>query len=176
MRTEENLAALVAELETNCGDFFEACRECRLSPSFVRKWMNEDSEVKTKIEEAGKVGALRIESEAIRRAVKGVEEDIYYQGEVVGSKTNYSDGLMSLILKKRLRDTYGDEPAQTNVQVLNNINVMPRANSYEEWLGMVEATNNQQKALPAPDSEPLDVEFKQVLPPPELDPNMADIL
>lgn len=39
--------------------------------------------------------------EAIRRAVSGVEEDVYYKGEVVGRKTNYSDNLLMGLLKAR---------------------------------------------------------------------------
>lgn len=36
--------------------------------------------------------------EAFRRAVEGIDEDVYYEGEVVGKKKVYSDSLLSKIL------------------------------------------------------------------------------
>lgn len=39
--------------------------------------------------------------EAKRRAVHGVEEDVYYKGEVVGQKRVYSDSLLQTLLKAK---------------------------------------------------------------------------
>ena len=47
-----------------------------------------------------------LEMEAQRRAVMGVTEDVYYQGEVVGQKTNYSDSLLKFLLKGKRPDKY----------------------------------------------------------------------
>jgi hypothetical protein len=83
----------------------------------------------------------------------------------------YSDGLLTLLLKKRLKDTYGDEAASVNVNIANTIQI-PRANTYEDWLRM---TTLDHAALPAP-SDIQDADFTSVLPPPHEDPAMADIL
>lgn len=40
-----------------------------------------------------------LEQEAIRRAAKGVEEPVFYRGEVVGSVRKFSDALLTFLLK-----------------------------------------------------------------------------
>ena len=47
-----------------------------------------------------------LEDEAIRRAVGGVKEDVYYMGGVCGSKTNYSDALLSKLLEGNMPEKY----------------------------------------------------------------------
>lgn len=51
-------------------------------------------------------GNETIEDEATRRAVKGVEEAIISQGEIIGTKTVYSDTLMAIMLKGRQPHRY----------------------------------------------------------------------
>lgn len=165
MRTQANLDALCSELETNCGDFYGACRALSLSPSFVRKWQSEDALVNETIENAAQCGALGLESEAIRRAKYGVDKAVYFKGQVVGHDKVYSDGLLQTLMKGRLSGTYGGDGTNINVN-LGGIQIMPRANSYQEWMEM-------QKALPAPVE---DAEFEPCLPDPYKDPAMADIL
>jgi hypothetical protein len=172
MRTQANLDALTDALLTNCGDFFGACKTCLLSPSFVNKWMKDDKEVQAAIEAAKEVGAMQLESEAIRRAKDGVEEPVFYQGDVCGYVTKYSDPLLKMLLQKRLKHVYGDDAAQTNVNVnlQQAIQVMPRAGSYEEWLKFTVAA----KSIPI-EGEVIDI-TPVMLPAPEHDPAMADIL
>lgn len=167
VRTQANLDLLVNTLLGNCGDFYGACQTAGLSPSFVRKWMSEDKIVKEHIDSAEQVGAMRLESIAIDRAVNGVEKGVWYQGEQVGSETQHSDSLLTLLLKKRLKERYGDEAAQTNVNVnlAAAIQVMPRANSYAEWLEFQRASIERPMVNVTPS-----------LPAPEHDPAMADIL
>lgn len=168
--------ALTGALERNCGDFLDACRQARLSPSFVRKWQNEDETIFAAIHEAEQVGALALDSEAIRRGHTGVQEDVYYQGEVVGTKRVYSDGLLTLLLKKRRKEVYGDDASNTNVNVniLNNVRQFERPGNYADW---VKLANIDHARLPAPPEEmTVDAEFYTILPPPEQDPAMADIL
>lgn len=172
MRTEENLELLEAALQSNCGDFYDACRQALLAPAFVRKWMADDTEVKERLSSAETVGAMQLESAAIQRAVKGYEEDVYYKGEVVGQQTKYSDPLLMHLMKGKLRDRYGDDAGQQRVVNYGTINIMPRAESYEDWLMMQK--NTEQHLLE--DQRVEDAEFSMVLPPPEEDPAMADLL
>jgi hypothetical protein len=58
------------------------------------------------------IGFNVLESEAIRRAVMGVKEPIYYKGDVVGELTKYSDSLLMFLLKGRRRELYGDKAAE----------------------------------------------------------------
>lgn len=161
MRTEENLAALEAALASNCGDFFGACKECLLSPQFVRKWMADDGDVKERLTSATEVGAMQIESAAIERAVRGWTEPVYFKGEKCGEVRKYSDPLHALLLKKRLPGTYGDEAGQAKVVNYGTINIMPRAESYEQWLTMQRETEQallEDKRAAALEADTIEVE------------------
>jgi hypothetical protein len=163
MRTEEKLQALLAQLQANCGDLFAACNAVGLTPLFVKQWRRDDPKVDTAITDATHAGAMRIESEAIRRAVEGVEKGVWYKGEEVGSETVYSDGLMAKILAARVPGydkTEGGAGNTTNIQNNGVINFMPRADTYEQWLEMQRQTENPQ--LPAPDEQIPDAEFTEV--------------
>ena len=170
MRNELNLAALKEALVHNYGDFFEACQVCGLSPAFVRKWMKDDAEVKEALENSEQVGSLRLESAAIKRAVHGVEEAVYYQGSVIDYQTKYSDGLLTTLMKGRLKDRYGDTSQNNiNLNIAQQLQIMPRASSYEEWLVMRDVTPKVLEGLPQQ-------QVVELLPIPQHDPNMADIL
>ncbi len=52
-----------------------------------------------------------LEAEAIRRAAEGVNEPVYYQGEVVGERKVYSD-LLLMFLMKKLDPSYKDSHQQ----------------------------------------------------------------
>lgn len=49
-----------------------------------------------------------LEREARRRAVDGVEEPIYQGGQLVGTKTVYSDSLLALLLRGRRKEVFAD--------------------------------------------------------------------
>lgn len=50
-----------------------------------------------------------IEAEAIRRAVDGVKVPVFYKGEHVADRTEYSDSLLSKLLTGRRAATYGNK-------------------------------------------------------------------
>lgn len=155
MRTDEKLAELCERLHVNCGDIHEAARWCGVSPAFVFAWIKEDKVAADAMDEARRVGYSGLESEAIRRAVKGVEEDVWYRGEQVGTKVVYSDGLLTKIMEAKLPE-YSKKEGGNTFNGPTQINIMPRAESYEEWLGMRDITlarrdeDGNQPALPAP--------------------------
>lgn len=158
IRTDELLEQLCERLEYNCGDLHEAARFIGVSPSFVTRWIKEDTVAAEKVSEARKVGYGALESEAIRRAVVGVQKDVYYKGEVVGQQVEYSDGLLTRMLEARVTEFKRGEQSGTTFNGPTQINIMPRANNYEEWLQMREATlakRDEQEALPAPSVGPV---------------------
>lgn len=173
MRNETVLQELVETLHTNCGDLYAACREIKVSPAFVKRWQADDPKIDAAIREAAAVGAMLIESELIRRGVHGVDESVWFQGEEVGKQKKYSDSLLTLLAKKRLKETYGDDAhgASISINLSNAINIMPRASTYEEWLGYVKTAETLQLG---DNSE--EAEYAPILLPPELDPAMKDIL
>lgn len=170
-RTQATLDAIVQTLQVNCGDLFDACKRCMVSPVFVRQWMKDDKDVAATITEAERVGALALQSEAIRRAVHGVEKGVYFKGEQVDTEIVYSDGLLTTLLKGRMAETFGGEDQRSaTFNGPTQINIMPRAENYEDWLRMKDATltrrdtmdKSDKNMLPAPstmiDITPVSVE------------------
>lgn len=153
---------LVDRLQRNCGDLLEACKYIGVSLIFVNQWRKDDTKVHEQILEAERVGNQGLVSAAIHRAVHGVDEDVYFKGEVVGQKKNYSDGLLQTLLKAKVPEFAKDgEGASANVTV-NIANIMPRADNYEQWLAMKQATlAPPAEALPAPVEDAQYVEIEQ---------------
>jgi hypothetical protein len=163
MRTETTLSALIAALTSNYGDMYDACCKVGVSLMFVAQWRKDDAKVHEQLAEAERVGAMRIESAALQRAVHGHTEPVFYQGEECGSRTVHHDGLMAKILEARVPgyrkgDDDGARIVVNGGQV--QINNMPRAESYEQWLQMRTATLalRDRPALPPPDNDIIDVE------------------
>lgn len=139
MRNEDTLKRLEDELQQNCGDMLSAAKMLGVSVFFVEQWRKDDKQVDERLREAERVGIQGLVSAAIQRGVRGVEEDVYYKGEVVGQKRNYSDSLLTTLLKAKLPEFSKDGEGGGGVTI-NIANVMPRANSYQEWLEMKQST------------------------------------
>lgn len=133
LRSEENLAALEEALVDNCGDMSASAQTVDASPAAIHFWMEDDPAAAQRLRLAQQIGWSRLESAAYQRAVVGVQEDVYFKGEVVGQKTVYSDGLLSQMLKAR-NTAYAAQPESQGPRMV--VNIMPRAESYEEWVGM----------------------------------------
>ena len=73
-------------------------------PEFARRW-----------EEAVQMGVDRLEDEARRRAVDGVVKPVYQGGTRVGEIREYSDSLLSLILKGKRPEVYARPETSVNV-------------------------------------------------------------
>lgn len=69
----------------------------RLRPDFEKEW-----------EEALQKAADDIEQEIRRRGLKGVKEDVYFQGQIVGERINYSDTLLMFYAKGLMPEKYRD--------------------------------------------------------------------
>lgn len=72
----------------------------------VQYWRENDPVFRGHLLEARLRFAESLETEAHRRAVIGVDKPVYYQGEVVGEIREFSDGLLTLLLKANLPDKY----------------------------------------------------------------------
>lgn len=90
---------------------------------------------------AEREAADRLELEARRRAVQGIEKPIWYKGDEVGSETVYSDSLLNTLLKAKHRDfkqvdeenDRRDAPVQQIV-----INAIPSGTHYDKPAGTEE--------------------------------------
>ncbi len=152
MRTDATLQAVCDALQQNCGDMHSAARMAGISPHFLFTWLKDDKEAQQQVAEAQRVGWGALESAAIQRAVHGVEKGVYYKGEVVGYETTYSDSLLSKLLETRIPEFKKGEANNTTYNGPVQINNMPRAANFDEWLEMKRATlhNRAVDALPAP--------------------------
>ncbi len=61
--------------------------------------MQEDPEYAAAFTEAQEEAADRLEEEARRRAVEGVDEPVFYKGKKCGAIRRYSDSLLIFLLK-----------------------------------------------------------------------------
>ncbi len=70
------------------------------------KWLESDPDYAKAFEEAKVAATDALVAEARRRATQGVEEAVYYKGEVVGTIRKYSDTLLIFLLKGALPEVY----------------------------------------------------------------------
>lgn len=91
------------------GNVSEAAKAAGISRSRVYQVRGESQSFAGAWDDAVSAVEDRIESEAVRRAVEGVEEPYYYQGKECGTVRKYSDALLMFLLKTRCPERYGDK-------------------------------------------------------------------
>lgn len=84
-----------------------------VSSSAVSALRQRNADFDAAFEDAMEEAIDKMETEARRRAVDGVEKTIYYQGEVCGYEQVYSDSLLMFLLKGRRRAVFGDKQELT---------------------------------------------------------------
>jgi hypothetical protein len=70
------------------------------------RWREEDEAFAAAWDDALESGTDRLEKEAIRRAVEGVNKPVFYKGKVVGHITEYSDTMLAMQLNARRPEKY----------------------------------------------------------------------
>ena len=94
------------------------------------------------------VAADKLEEEARRRAVEGVEEPVYQGGQLVGHKTVYSDTLLAMLLKAAKPDKYKD---RSSVQLDAKVSQSPAydlSKLTDEQRDQLEAITRAAQVLP----------------------------
>jgi hypothetical protein len=74
----------------------------------VDRLRESDAEFDYAVESALEAAADELEIEARRRAVEGVDKGVYYQGAHVASETQYSDALLTTLLKAKRADEFAE--------------------------------------------------------------------
>lgn len=80
-----------------------------VSKKVVEQQLEYDSDFAAAVEDATEMWADTLEKEAYRRAVEGVEKGVYYQGARVDTEVQYSDSLLSQLLKAYRKERYAPE-------------------------------------------------------------------
>lgn len=99
-------SAYAVEL-ASCGVPAQACRAVGVTRTSVRNLERLDPVFAAEIQDALDDASDELEIAARRRAVMGTLDDVYFMGQVVGQKRQYSDSLLALMLKARKPETYG---------------------------------------------------------------------
>lgn len=90
------------------GTISHACEVAKMSRECYYRWTREDSEFVEGYKLARESFIDRLEKEAYRRAHEGVDEPVFYKGELVTTVRKYSDILLMFLLKGAAPDKYRD--------------------------------------------------------------------
>jgi len=107
VRTPEIREAFLAEL-ANTGSVSEACNRVGIGRKTAYEWKGDDEDFRVAWEKAYDLGTESLEDEAVRRARRGVDEPVFYKGNVCGHITRYSDNLLMFTLKGRRPEKFRD--------------------------------------------------------------------
>lgn len=95
---------LAALAET--GNVSNACAAADVGRATHYEWLRDDPYYAKAAEDAMDQAADKLEEEARRRAHDGVDEPVFYQGEVCGTVRKYSDTLLIFLLKGAKPDKF----------------------------------------------------------------------
>lgn len=103
------------------GNITSAAGVVGVSPSTVKKHMADDEYFAECVSVARANHLAKLEAAAHKRAVDGIEKDIYFKGVVVGKERVYSDGLLQTLLAANDRERYGKSGGDVSVNVNNGM-------------------------------------------------------
>jgi hypothetical protein len=86
----------------------QAAKAAEIDLSLHYKWLKSDPDYALSFKDAQDMAADLLESEAVRRAVQGVDKPVYYKGRQVGTVKEYSDTLLIFTLKGLRPEKYKD--------------------------------------------------------------------
>jgi hypothetical protein len=106
--TEAYLAALA-----DCGILTQAAAAAGVDRVAVWRRQRDDAEFAAACDMAIDMAADKLEAEARRRALEGVEEPVYQGGQLIGTRLVYSDSLLALLLKGRRKRVFAERIEST---------------------------------------------------------------
>jgi len=84
----------------------DACKVARISRAQAYAWRKDDPSFALDWDDAYQQAMDALEAEALRRAVRGVEEPVFYKGELVTTVQKYSDTLLMFLLNGGRSEKY----------------------------------------------------------------------
>ena len=116
------------------GNVSRACAAIDLTRTRAYEWRAADPLFAEAWDEAVELGTDELEEEARRRAFRGVDEPVFYQGEVCGEIRKYSDTLLIFLLKGRRPEKYRERAEITGqMEHTHKVVRVPPKVSKEEW-------------------------------------------
>lgn len=111
----------VLEVYVQVGSVIETCKLTGITHQTWKLW-KKDPDFQELLEEIQEDIVSRLEAELFKRAVIGEEEDVYYKGQVVGTKRKKSDYLLGLALQANKPEKYRHNVSvdQTGTMNLNH--------------------------------------------------------
>lgn len=137
--TLQRKKALFLEAYALCGNITRAAEQIGVTRQAHYEWLKDEGYAR-KFGDATEMAGDRLEEEARRRAVDGVEEPVFYLGEQVSTVRKYSDTLLIFLLK-------GARP--TKYRERGQIDVKVEAESLDQIASKVMAANGHGGAAPA---------------------------
>ena len=131
------------------GKVVEAAKACGfVDTSTIQRYRREDEDFAKDWDVALQAAANVLEEEAIRRATEGVLEPVFYKGDVVGYKTNYSDSLLMFVLRGLKPDTYRESARGGETNINFGIAVLPMtAKDDDQWEQRAQVMHSEQKTI-----------------------------
>lgn len=86
----------------------EASRIVGITYSTPYQWFKKDPKFSDAFADVREQAAQRLEDEAVSRATVGVDEPVFFQGEIVGHVNKRSDSLLMFLLKGWMPGKYRD--------------------------------------------------------------------
>ena len=112
-RRHPKKAAFLAAFRES-GNVTVAAEAARITRQTHYKWLAEDAAYAEEFADANDQAVDRLEEEARRRAIEGVEEPVgWYQGSAGGTVRKYSDTLLIFLLKGARPDRYRERHEHT---------------------------------------------------------------
>ncbi len=110
---------IVLDVLRATGQFNSAADRAGIPISALKRWRENDTSFDARCEQAREAYADTLEREADRRAVQGVEREVFHRGEIIGTKVEYSDPLLMFRLKALRPGVY----RENNKIEINSVNV-----------------------------------------------------
>jgi hypothetical protein len=109
-----------------CGNISTASKLSGIARSNHYDWMQNDPDYPKLFIDADKEASEKLEAEARRRAVNGVDKPVFYKGQECGAVREYSDTLLIFLLKGALPEKYKERYEGTlNGNIDINIDISP---------------------------------------------------
>lgn len=121
-------------------------REAGVSPSTVRSHLTTDPVFKAAYDEAMNDFKEHVETEIYRRAISGWDEEVYQQGEYVGTIRKFDSRLLELLAKRHIPEY--KEKFEVQHHLPPGTLVVPIKQSEEEWMKDVSEAEIVEEPVP----------------------------